>query len=212
MLARVCCGCHDMHNNPTASAAFRTSTLEELERNHRLLAKGGLERTSSGGIFRESDARAAQAEASSALAASCPHALRHIHVIRWVYEKPSKKYSWEFQVRPEFCETQTLQKRFSAVKAFHAQLLSELREKQVGSEYQFKGKLPVEPWSPTVNEAFLRRRQDEFVAYWKDFVQWEKNSRSHALGLGGGASGVVMSLKSVEEFFETANWVVAKRS
>jgi hypothetical protein len=214
-LARVCEGCYDRHNNPTASGAFRSSTLEELARNKLLVAKGGLERTSSGGVFRESEAHARAAEAARALAASCPHALNHINVVECKYEKSRKKYSWSFQVYPEFCEIQTLKKRFSEVKTFHNQLLSELRKKKVRAEYHFNGTLPVEPWG-TVNDAFLKRRQSEFVAYWQDFVLWEQSSRSHALefdtkSLGGkevgAASGAVMSLETVAEFFETTKWL-----
>ena len=184
-MARVCEGCYDRHINPSASAAFRSSTLEELARNHHLAAKGGLDRTSSGGLFRESDAQAAAAQAAAAAATKWPHALHRIAVVKW--EKGAQgsesKYIWSFQVFPQFCETQIVQKRFSAVKQFHTQLLSELREKKVHSDYHFKGKLPVEPWNVRVNDAFLRRRQDEFVAYWKEFVLWEHAARSHSLGL-----------------------------
>ena len=61
----------------------------------------------------------------------------------------------------------------------------------------------------------MRRRESEFVAYWKEFVLWEQASRSTNLGLdnmaesGAGAdkfSGIVMCLQPVAEFFETAEW------
>ena len=133
------------------------------------------------------------------------HSLEEISVDAW--EENDGYIQWRFTVIPEHCEERELIKRFSDVKEFHSQVITEAKHYgdtggiqgtttlgggggaqqpvRISPEHLFKGKLPDQPFFEGEQQAFLTKRQGQLQTYFNEFVEWER--------MLGGASVEVMA-------------------